>query len=165
MNNEKNITVAFTGHRHYDGSADGQMYVLLEELYRQGFRCFLTGMAWGFDLAAAEQVIRLKLAYEDVRLVAVEPYEGFRRLFHGEDAARYDSIIAMAARRVCVGSGAGRESFYARNDYLVEHATYVVAWWNGRRGSGTGYTVKRALREGVRVENLFRNQLDLFSEL
>ncbi|MBR5282008.1 MAG: DUF1273 family protein, partial [Alistipes sp.] len=72
MNQKKNITVAFTGHRSYNGSADERLAALLEELYGRGYRRFLTGMAWGFDLAAAEAVIRLKQSHEDVQLIAIE---------------------------------------------------------------------------------------------
>lgn len=165
VNEEKNITVAFTGHRHYDGRADEALYALLEELYRRGYRCFLSGMAWGFDLAAAEQVVRLRQRYADVRLVAVEPFAGFRRLFRGDAAERYDNVISCADERICVGEDTGTKGYFARNRYLVEHASYIVAWWDGIKRGGTHYTVRRALREGIGVENLYIAEDDLFAEL
>ena len=160
----KNITAAFSGHRHYDGCADERLYTRLEGLYAQGYRRFLSGMAWGFDLAAAEQVIKLRECHHDVELVVVEPYADFRKLFHGADARRYDAIVEGATQRVVVGEDVGRENFFLRNQYLVEQASCLIAWWNGEKG-GTAYTVKYALREGVAVENLYRGERDLFSEL
>lgn len=161
----KNITVAFTGHRHYGGDANERIYDRLEELYSQGYRCFLSGMAWGFDLAAAEQVIRLQELHPDITLVIVEPYADFRKLFRGEDARRYDAIANSATQRVVVGDDKGRESYFQRNKYLVEHSSLLVAWWNGQKRSGTAYTVKYALREGVSVENLYCGEMNLFSGL
>lgn len=161
----KNITVAFTGHRDYDRCADERIYASIVQLYSQGYRCFLTGMAWGFDLAAAEQVVRLRELYHDVELIVVEPYASFRRLFHGADARRYDAIVAAATQRVIVGDDVGRRSYFLRNEYLVQHSSYLVAWWNGEKGGGTAYTVKRALRDGLPVDNIYRSEYDLFSEL
>lgn len=162
---DKNITVAFTGHRHYDGCADECVYARLEELYAQGYRCFLNGMAWGFDLAAAEQVVRLQSIHHDIALILVEPYAGFRRLFRGVDAQRYDSIVAASSQRIAVGKDSERASFFLRNEYLVHHSSRLIAWWNGGKGGGTAYTVKCALREGVVVENFYRGERDLFSDL
>ena len=51
------ISVAFSGHRTYRGDAAGTLHRTLEELYARGFRTFLSGMAVGFDLAAAEAVL------------------------------------------------------------------------------------------------------------
>ena len=165
MNYNKNTTAAFSGHRNYDGCADEQILARLRALYASGYRCFMTGMAWGFDLAAAEQVIRLKEMCSDVDLVLVEPFDGFRRLFSGVDASRYDKIVAAASQRIYVGDSATRESFFLRNDYLVEHSSRLIAWWNGVKRGGTAYTVKRALREGVSVDNLYCGERDLFSGL
>ena len=165
VNEEKNITVAFTGHRHYDGRADEVLYALLEELYREGFRRFLSGMAWGFDLSAAEQVLRLMDAHSDVRLVAVEPFAGFRRLFKGADVERYDNVARCADEWVCVGEDVGVKGYFARNRYLVEHSSHIVAWWDGAKRGGTHYTVRRALREGLFVDNLYVAEDSLFAEI
>ena len=54
------ISVAFSGHRTYRGDAAGALRRTLEELYARGFRTFLSDMAVGFDLAAAEAVLELR---------------------------------------------------------------------------------------------------------
>ena len=54
---EKNRSVAFTGHQDYDGRADGILRAVVYRLWSEGFRFFLSGMACGFDLAAAEAVL------------------------------------------------------------------------------------------------------------
>lgn len=150
----ESIAVAFTGHRTYRSEADEELRQLLEELYAEGARRYLCGMAWGFDLSAGEAVVQHKLLHEDVELVAVEPFAEFRSLFRGEDAERYDALIAAADCRVVVGEN-NVGAYMRRNDYLVDHSSLVVAWWDGRRDGGTAYTALRARRKGREVINLY----------
>lgn len=151
----RKTSVAFTGHRTY-GSDEGhkQLNDVLRMLYRDGYRRFLTGMAWGFDLAAARAVIDLRREHNDVVLVAVEPFSGFRGLFYGADAEVYDAVVAACDERVAVCEANNVMSYRRRNDYLVDNAAVVVAWYDGGREGGTAYTVKRARRQGVPVINL-----------
>ena len=150
----ESIAVAFTGHRTYRSEADEELRQLLEELYAKGARRYLCGMAWGFDLSAGEAVVQHKLLHEDVELVAVEPFAEFRSLFRGEDAERYDALLAAADSRVVVGEN-NVGAYMRRNDYLVDHSSIVVAWWDGRRDGGTAYTAFRARRKGREVVNLY----------
>ena len=92
----KNRSVAFSGHRTYRGEADEELRGIVVRLYNEGYRRFLCGMAWGFDLAAGEAVADLKQTYSDVELIAVVPYEGFYRLFHAEDAEQYRRVADAA---------------------------------------------------------------------
>lgn len=157
----ESIAVAFTGHRTYLSEADEELRQLLEELYAEGARRYLCGMAWGFDLSAGEAVVQHKLLHEDVELVAVEPFAEFRSLFRGEDAERYDALIAAADCRVVVGEN-NVGAYMRRNDYLVDHSSLVVAWWDGRRDGGTAYTALRARCKGREVVNLYPDpQLNL----
>lgn len=52
-----------------------------------------------------------------------------------------------------------RGCYYRRNDYLVDHAVRVVAWYI-RRNSGTGYTVRRARHQGIEVLNLYEDKMN-----
>ena len=155
MDCAEKITVAFSGHRTYRGEAAEELRVLVGRLYDEGYRRFLCGMAWGFDLAAGEAVAELKHRCADVELVAVVPYAGFRGLFHGEDGEQYDRVVAAADEMLEVSECEPKVAFRMRNDFLVDNATVVVAWFNGIGRGGTAYTVKRARRRGVRVENLY----------
>lgn len=155
MDYEKNITVAFSGHRTYQGEANEELRGVVARLYDEGYRRFLCGMAWGFDLAAGEVVAELKREYQDVELIAVVPYEGFYRLFHSEDAEQYRRVADAADAIVVVSAGEGKVAYRLRNDYLVENSSVVVAWFNGVPRGGTAYTLRQARRKGVRTENLY----------
>lgn len=156
MEEKKSLTVAFTGHRTYEGQAEEDLAILLEELYKRGYRRFLTGMAWGFDLYAAMAVIRLKQVHDDIQLIAIEPYENFRKLFHGNDAALYDKIIAEADEKVVVCKQASKACYFMRNDFLIANASILIAWWNKSAQGGTTYTVKRAKRAALEIHNLYK---------
>lgn len=158
METTKRLSVAFTGHRTYAGEGRRQLDDVLRMLYSDGYRRFLTGMAWGFDLVAARAVIDLRRQHDDVRLVAVEPYAGFRGLFSGADADEYDAVLAACDERVTVCANRSVMCYRRRNDFLVDNAAVVVAWYDGGREGGTAYTVRRARRCGVPVINLRPSQ-------
>ena len=148
-------TVSFTGHRTYRGEGDEELRNIVYYLYGQGYRCFLCGMAWGFDLAAGRVVAELKSSFDDVELIAVEPFERFSELFSGDDVALYEDIMGVASDRVVASDEEGVGAYMRRNDFLVDNASVVVAWWDGKPRSGTAYTVKRAERNRVEVTNLY----------
>ena len=74
----------FTGHRPEKLQApEDAVTAALEKEIRQaiadGFNVFITGMARGVDIWAAEIVLRLRDAGEAVRLICACPYQGFER--------------------------------------------------------------------------------------
>lgn len=163
MNEKKDITVSFTGHRTYQGEVNEHLRDVVRELYDRGFRRFLIGMAWGFDLAAGKAVIELKARHGDVELIAVLPYADFGKLFHDVELALYDEVLAAADEVVVVSEMGGNLSFIRRNNFLVDNASIVVAWWRHGVKGGTTYTVKRAIKHGCELLNLCPPQeLELF---
>ena len=156
---ERNRSVAFTGHQDYDGSADGILRAAVYRLWSEGFRFFLSGMACGFDLAAAEAVLALRGECAGMELVAVVPFAGQPDSFSDADKRRYADVLAAADRTVVLADSYSRGCYYRRNDYLVDHAVRVVAWYI-RRNSGTGYTVRRARHQGIEVLNLYVHKLN-----
>ena len=162
LQSTRSSTVAFTGRRTYAGEADEELRLLVHDLCERGFTRFLCGMSWGFDLAAGRIVAEYKATHPYVELIAVEPFEGFRQMFTGEDAACYDALMAAADERIVV-SDEKQGAYMLRNDFLVDNASIVVAWWDNLPTGGTEYTVKRARKCRVEVVNLYPDpQLDLF---
>lgn len=157
----KAYTASFTGHRTYNGETDDELRLLIRHLYERGITRYLCGMSWGFDLMAGRLVAEFKQEYPHVELVAVEPFEGFRDLFSGEDGRLYDAVLAAADERVIVGEDS-KGVYMLRNDYLVDNASLMVAWYNNIPRGGTAYTVRRARKRRVEIVNLYPDpQLDL----
>ncbi len=154
MSEKKDITVAFTGHRTYCGEAEKSLQELLQKLYEQRFRRFLTGMAWGFDLAAGEAVMRMKEQYDNVELIAVVPFADFHKRFNAVDLERYNTIMESADEVIIVNDEYSKAVYRRRNDFLVDNSSFVVAWWNYQPKGGTAYTIKRAIKQRHQIVNL-----------
>lgn len=146
-------TVAFTGHRTYCGGSADALLDAVQTLCARGMRTFLTGMAVGFDLAAAETVIACRALRPELRLVAVVPFEGQDARFPAAEKARFRRILDAADETVVLSASYHRGCYAVRNDYLVDRASVVVAWYDSLPG-GTQYTVRRALACGREVWNL-----------
>jgi uncharacterized phage-like protein YoqJ len=153
--------VAFTGHRSYHHEAAIELDLCVARLYDEGARTFRVGMAEGFDIAAAEAVIRLRKSYGDIRIEAYVPFPSFAKNFSSVDSIRYKAIIAECDSVTYAMESYNSSAFMLRNDILVADAQVVVAWWDGSR-SGTGYTVGRARSNKSRIINLYpRRQLEI----
>ncbi|MGI5906723.1 MAG: SLOG family protein [Candidatus Pararuminococcus gallinarum] len=138
----------FTGHRPEKLQAPESVVVAaLEKEIRQaiadGFNVFITGMARGVDIWAAEIVLRLRDAGEAIRLICACPYQGFERGWKQSWQNRYNAILSAAdlVRYICPGYS--RSCFQRRNEWMVDHATRVIAVWNGQP-SGTKNTIDYA---------------------
>lgn len=154
MNVDQSLTAAFTGHRNYDGCVDEALRQTITTLFDRGIHTFLSGMAVGFDLAAAEAVLELRLSLPELRLIAVVPFVGQAYCFPVAERVRYDSILAAADQTIVIEEHYTPACYAHRNDFLVDQASVLVAYYDGSTG-GTRYTVKRARRLKSEVLNLW----------
>lgn len=167
------MIVSFTGHRPDKisgwGLSAGAVEVAIrksvaeeiESLVAEGATTFVSGMAPGFDLWAADEVLRLRAEGRiaaTVRLRLAVPYPGFERSFAAEYRPLYESVVAAADEVVYVCPGYHHGCYARRNDFLVECAEVVVAYYEGTEG-GTRYTLRKAEKLGRRVVNLHQREL------
>ena len=167
------MRVSFTGHRpdKIVGYTAAPLEVevairraLAAEILRlaeEGADTFLSGMAPGVDLWAADEVLRLRAEGRigaGVRLVLALPYPNFERSFRAEWRALYGEILERADEVVYVSQGYYHGCYHRRNDYLADNADVMLAYYEGSEG-GTRYTLKRAEARGVRVVNLHQRKL------
>ncbi len=159
MEIERSRTVAFSGHRSFKISGETQTALALRlreslaALVAEGYDTCLCGMAEGFDLLAGAEVLRLRAGRPYIRLVAVMPYPGQAGRFPLAAAAAHREILhgADAVETVCTAYAA--DCFHRRNDRMLDRASVLVCYYNGA-GGGTRYCYEKALRNGMRVENL-----------
>lgn len=154
MESPRQYTASFTGHRTYCGEADQMLRHTLRALYARGYRTFLSGMAAGFDLAAAEAVCELRQELPEIKLHAVVPFASHGDRFSASDRERYERLLRSADRVTLMAEAYYPACYHRRNDFLVSEASYLIAWYDGSAG-GTRYTVEQARRAHLPIENLW----------
>ncbi len=152
-------TAAFTGHRFTRYNDRQRLKTELERAitscYLSGIRHFLCGMALGFDMLAAETLLAMKAQHPDIRLTAVIPFRGQPCKFNQADIERYQSILGKADNVVCLSETYFDGCFLRRNDYMLNRASHIIAYYNGEPKGGTFYTCRRAERMGLEITNLY----------
>ena len=108
-----------------------------------GFVAFITGVARGTDIWAAEIVLLLRDDGQPIKLICASPYEGFDRGWKQEWRERYQRIIAAADLVRCICPRNNPACFQQRNEWMVEHSARVIAVNNGEPG-GTRNTIEYA---------------------
>ena len=154
------MTCAFTGHRPqsllfgFDESDKrctslksvmrDQIVALIEN---EGVTHFITGMALGVDMYAAEIVLDLKSKYPHITLESAIPCETQVIKWSVASRERYYNIAAKCDKETMLQRKYTPDCMEKRNKYMVDNSNYILAVWNGSRG-GTGSTVKYARSKG-----------------
>ena len=87
----------FTGHRGLGADFSEKALVqAVKDLILRGVTDFYNGMAVGFDLAAAEVVLKLKKKYPQIRLIACIPCYNQEKNYEEKDKKRYAKILKQA---------------------------------------------------------------------
>lgn len=118
-----------------------------------GFVTFITGMARGVDIWAAEIVLRLRAEGHHVRLICASPYEGFERSWSADWQNRYNAILKAADLVKFICPGYSRACFQIRNEWMVDHSARVIAVFNGEKG-GTKNTIDYAKRHRTEIREV-----------
>lgn len=133
--------VCFTGHRPeklYMPEVKAKSALLHEIINSidEGYSVFISGMARGVDMWAAETVLELKEDYPDIKLIATVPFKGFELKWSIENKTRYNEILSKADFVKYICPKFNYNSFQIRNKWMVDHSAKVIAIWNGKK-SGT----------------------------
>jgi len=143
----------FTGHRPEklqmtESAVKEALEYEIEAAISDGFHTFISGMARGVDLWAADIVIEKRRAESGIKLIAASPFCGFEERWSHEWRQRYYFVLKEAnlVRYVC--SGYSRNCFQIRNEWMVNHSARVIAVYNGEAG-GTRNTIEYAKRLNV----------------
>lgn len=167
MEAKKSQAVAFTGHRKeriLQGCGNNPLILdrikdavaeLVTELYGKGYKVYYTGMANGFDMAAAEAVLKVREKYEDITLVAAVPFRKQPLWFDAEDRLLYARLLGRMDRVVMVSENYRKGCYLRRDEYMVRKADTVIAYWNLVPKGGTFYTISKALEGGKPVINIY----------
>lgn len=130
----------------------------------EGVRHFISGMAVGTDLIAAELVLELKKKYPLITLESAIPYEEQAIKWTQAQREQYYKIAGQCDESVTLQNTYTRDCMKKRNQYMVEHSGYVLAVWTGAPRSGTGQTVSYAGSLGRQITIINPKTLEITRE-
>lgn len=145
----------FTGHRPEKlVKSEIEIKAALREEIKQaiqdGLTVFITGMARGVDLWAAEIVLDLKKRNQEVKLICAIPHEGFEARWSASWKQLYHHVLDNADLVRVITSGYHTGVYQIRNEWMVNHSARVIAVFNGQP-SGTKNTIDYAKNLGIPV--------------
>ena len=155
----RGTTACFTGHRKLREPADDiriRVMETVENLIQVGYQTFCAGGARGFDALASEAVLSLQTRYPQINLVLMLPCADQYRFERGWSQAeidQYHRFQEQAAQTTILSDDYRGGMYHQRNRLLVDASSVCIAY-KIRDKSGTGYTVRYAQEEDLRIINL-----------
>lgn len=173
MKQKMQQTCCFTGHRPqslpWGANEQHPDCVRLKELLRQEIQRlitennvthFISGMAIGTDLIAAEAVLELKKQYPQITLESAIPHEEQAARWTVAQREKYYDIASRCDTETMLQGAYTADCFRKRNQYMVDCSAYVIAVWNGKP-SGTGQTVMLAREKNRHLTIIDPNTLEI----
>ena len=148
----------FTGHRP-DKMELGEKEIkpllekAIDEAIADGYVTFITGMAMGTDIWAAEIVLERKNQNKDIHLICALPHPNFEKGRSAAEKERFNKILKDADLVKEVNDHYFAGCYQARNKWMVDNSSLIIALFNGGKG-GTKNTLDYAERNGVNVFNV-----------
>lgn len=142
-------TCCFSGHRilKKDFNVD-KLTTVVDKLISNGYRTFLVGMAWGFDLKVFE-VLLTKKNY-NIDIIACVPCKEQSTYFKKEEKQKYEDFLKKADKVVYVSNEYFDGCMQKRNRYMVDNSSILVAYLYSNIG-GTKNTVSYAEKQGKNI--------------
>lgn len=124
--------------------------LILNKIQEENTTAFLSGMALGTDMFAAEIVLELKRKFRDITLTAVLPCRTQAARWNKESTAIYENILNKCDKVIVLQEEYSPNCMHKRNLYMVEHSDCVIAVWSGTEG-GTSNTIRIATDRHLHV--------------
>ena len=113
----------------------------------EGYTRFMTGMARGIDLLAAEAVLSVKGDFPEIMLVAVIPFQAQYKQQSWFWRKRYENVLRQCSQAITLQKEYTPFCLLERNRYMVDHSSRLIAVDNGAKNGGTAYTIRYAQKK------------------
>lgn len=151
LKNDPITTCCFSGHRIISKDdtkiLPKNIDTIINRLYNQGFRTFISGGALGFDTLAADAIIKYREAHNDIRLVMALPCRNQASKWARAHQNKYKSILSLADEVIYVSENFTNRCMHKRNEFMVDNSMALVAYIKYPSG-GTAYTISYAIDKG-----------------
>ena len=122
----------------------------LEDLYRRGFRHFISGMALGCDLYFAESALALRERHPDLTVEGAVPCPTQADRWPEPQRRRWRDILTRCDLETLVQQRYDRFCMFRRDRYMVDRSAAVLAVFDGTSG-GTQYTLNCAMEKRLEI--------------
>lgn len=148
----------FTGHRPEklytdEGALIQQLDDAITMAIEDGYTTFISGMAKGVDIWAAELVLQHQRMTSNISLICAVPFEGFGLHWKNGWAERFTRIIHAADSVEYVCPEFSRSAYQRRNEWMVDRSSLLIAAYTGQKG-GTQNTIRYAKKKGCKIRYL-----------
>lgn len=155
-----NKVCCFTGHRKVERDLNEVRKItrdIIESLINEGVIYFYSGGAFGFDLLAANEVLKLKAKFPEIRLCLALPClpSEQTRMWNKEQRDLYMDTLAQADRTVILDKFYTSHCMFTRDRYMVDHSDICIAYKEFHHNQGgTAYTIDYAHRKNKKIFNI-----------
>ncbi len=158
----KEHTCCFTGHRDIKDPEKYLRVILatlnaLFEAENDGYTRFITGLAEGADTIFAKNVILMKYRNPWLKLVAAISHQG--RLDSKD--TQFQRLLAWCDEVNVLSQVYHGGVYAARNRWMLENSSRLIAVWDGRLTGGTYRTIKLAEKMGIDIRRIDPNNTDI----
>jgi len=148
----------FTGHRPEklrvaENVVLQQLDTAITVALEDGYTTFISGMAKGVDIWAAELILERRRLQPDINLICAVPYKGFGLHWKDGWTERFERILHMADYVEYICTKFSRSAYQCRNKWMVDRASLLIAAYTGESG-GTKNTIRYAKRVGCMIRYL-----------
>lgn len=145
----------FTGHRPEklncnEAAIKVKLSHAIDKAIQDGFVTFISGMARGVDIWAAELLLERRAATPSLHLICALPYSGFEQRWSPQWQTRYQAILQHADLIKTICPLYSMAAFQQRNEWMVDHSSRLIAIYNGSPG-GTRNTIEYAKRKKLEI--------------
>ncbi len=145
----------FTGHRPNKlNLTEKEVKKLLEkaidEAIADGYVTFISGMAPGVDVWAAEIVLDRKRKNKNLHLVCALPHPGFEKRRSEAEKQLFENILQKADLVKMINDHYFSGCYQVRNTWMVDRSNLVISVFSGKKG-GTKNTIDYAFKKGALI--------------
>lgn len=145
----------FTGHRpgklrQNERTVKSVQSAAIDQAIDRGFTTFITGMAQGTDIWAAELVLEKRQTNPALKLICALPHPDFEKPWQADWQARFSEVLRTADLKRTIWPVYAKSSYQKRNMWMVDHSSLLIAVFNGEAG-GTLNTIHYAQQKHVEI--------------
>ncbi len=162
MLNDINTACCFTGHREIpkneiNALSDALDFEIERHFTEYGVTEFISGGAIGFDLLAAEAVIKAKQKHPSIKLILAIPCENHNKGWSAENTSKFLYALNHCDSSVVLSDHYYRGCMHNRNRYMLNHSAYCISYCTKSSG-GTFYTLSLAKKSNKIITELLKDR-------